>query len=91
MEYYADENDRQVRAIMLRNDNADVISMWVNAVVVEEIDPFDSDKRFPGLNVQCGEDVKRASLGDYVIKHGDGTYDVKSQFEFMAGYTKLGE
>jgi len=90
MEYYADmDSNRQVRAIMLRADNATVISAWARAVMVEEIDAFDADKKFPALNVQCGDGVKRASLGDYVLKHDDGTFDVKKPFEFLRGYTQI--
>lgn len=91
MNYYADNyRNLKVRALMLRADNATVISAWARAVVVEEVDPFDADKKFPALNVQCGDSVKRASLGDYVLKHDDGTFDVKKPMEFMHGFTHLG-
>lgn len=90
MDYYADnDSDRKVRALTLTGDNVTVISMWAHAMAVEEVDPFDEKQKFPALNVQCGDAVKRASLGDVVIKHGDGTYDVLKPFEFMHGYTKL--
>lgn len=91
MEYYADnDSNRLVRALMLRSDNATVLSAWAKAVVVEEIDPFDGDKKFPALNVLCGNNVKRASLGDYVVKHEDGTFDVKKPMEFAHGFTLMG-
>lgn len=92
MEYYADNDSNQlVRALMLRADNATVLAAWSSAMVVEEVDPFDGDKKFPGLNVRCGNEVKRASLGDYVIKHDNGTFDVKKPMEFAHGFTLMGE
>lgn len=84
------DSDRQVAAMTLTADNATIVSVWANAMIVEEIDPFDSQKTFPGLNVQCGNDVKRASLGDRVVKHGDGTYDVLTPLAFMRRYAQLG-
>lgn len=74
---------------MLTGDNVKVISVWAHAVPVEEIDPFDKDSKSPGLNVQCGDEVKRASLGDYVIQHDDGTFDVSKPLSFLSHYVKL--
>ena len=62
--------------MLLTADNVTVVSNWASAVVVEEIDPTDSGLRTPALNVKCGYRVKRASIGDHVIKHEDGTFDV---------------
>lgn len=81
---------RRAKAVMLTGDNVTVISVWANAVPVEEIDPFDNDSRSPGLNVLCGNEVKRASLGDYVIQHEDGTFDVSKPLSFLSHYVKLG-
>lgn len=78
-----------VQVIALEEDNAQVLSQWARGVVVEEIDPFDADKKYPGLNVQCGDTVKRASLGDCVIKHDDGTFDVMSYLAFAGKYVKV--
>lgn len=89
MDYYADDSGRQTRAMTLTADNVTVVSVWVNAMVVEEIDPFDDKQKFPALNVQCGDTVKRASLGDVVIKHFDDTFDVMKPIEFMHSYTRL--
>lgn len=78
-----------IQSIPLEEDNAEVVAQWASAVVVEEIDPFDADKKYPGLNVQCGDTVKRASLGDCVIKHDDGTFDVLTSLEFAGKYVKV--
>lgn len=90
MEYYADmDSDRKVMAQTLTADNVTVVSVWAHAVIVQEIDPFDSELSFPGLNVQCGDTVKRASLGDTVIYHQDGTYDVLKPMEFARRYVHV--
>lgn len=67
----ADRVDR-----LLTADNVTVLSMWARAVIVEEVDPTDPELRSPALNVECGNEVKRASIGDHVIQHADGTFDV---------------
>lgn len=80
------DSDKFVQAETLTADNATIVSVWAHAVVVQEIDPFDPEMSFPGLNVQCGDQVKRASLGDKVILHDDGTYDVLKPIEFSRRY-----
>lgn len=75
-----------VEAHMLTGDNVTVISMWCHGMVVEEIDALDPEQKFPALNVQCGEEVKRASLGDWVVKYKDKTFDVKKTMEFLHKY-----
>lgn len=68
-------------AMLLTPELVTIISVWCGGVVVEEIDPF-TDERLPALNVQCGEDVKRASLGDWVVKKEDRTFDVMKPNEY---------
>lgn len=82
------DSTRFAMAHQLQTDNADVIAAWSKAIRVEEIDPVDSNLKFPGLNVQCGDEVKRASVGDYVIKHDDGTFDVRSAITFARDYVR---
>lgn len=76
MDYFRDVNGQQVQSMLLTPELVTVVSVWSHARIVEEIDPHDSSKRYPALNVQCGDEVKRASLGDYVVKKADGTFDV---------------
>jgi hypothetical protein len=75
-----------VDAHMLQGDNVTVISSWCRGLIVEEIDPFDNESRYPALNVQCRGGVKRASLGDYVIKHEDGSFDIRKTTDFLRHY-----
>jgi hypothetical protein len=69
-------------AMLLTRETAKVIAAWAPSVEVEEIDPG-TGERLPALNVQCGDDVKRASVDDWVIKKEDGTFDVKKPNEFL--------
>jgi hypothetical protein len=61
-----------------------VVAAWCKGVQTEEIDPFDSTKRYPALNVPTNDGAKRASLGDYVIKKEDGSFDVVTALDYAA-------
>lgn len=52
------------------------IAEWCGGVVVEEINAMDPEKKQPGINVPCGDEVKRASCGMGVQLKHDGTFDV---------------
>lgn len=60
--------------------NAQELAEWCGGLYVNEHDPFDHGKMFPGINVPVGPvrqmNVKRASLGDSILKHSDGTFEV---------------
>lgn len=81
VDYYRNSDGEMVTAMRLSPELVTVVSVWANAVIVEEIDP-ETGTRYPALNVQCGDEVKRASLDDYVVKKDDGTFDVKKPNEF---------
>lgn len=70
--------------LLLTADNVQVVSVWARAVIVEEVDPTDPELRAPALNVQCGDEVKRASIGDHVVKHADGSFDVLGPLAYQA-------
>lgn len=63
-------------AMLLTPETVKVIAAWAHAVEVEEINPENPEERYPALNVQCGDEVKRASLNDWVVKKEDGSFDV---------------
>lgn len=69
-------------AMLLTPELVTVVSVWCHGVVVEEIHPH-TGERYPALNVQCGDEVKRASLNDWVIKKEDDTFDVMKPGEFL--------
>lgn len=70
--------------MLLTADNVTVVSVWAHAVIVEEVDPTDPERRAPALNVQCGDEVKRASIGDHVVQHSDGSFDVLGPLAYQA-------
>jgi hypothetical protein len=74
---YINDDGEQVQAMLMSNELITVISAWCHGVVVEEIHPHDDQQRFPALNLETRTGAARASLGDYVIKHADGTFEVK--------------
>lgn len=47
--------------------SAKAIAEWCGGVLVTEIDALDPTVTAPGINVHCGADVRRASVGDVVI------------------------
>lgn len=59
-----------------------VASVWANGMVVEEIDPFDADKKIPAINVETKAGVLRAYEGDTIVKHDDGSFDVLKESMF---------
>lgn len=69
-------------AMRVSSETVETIAAWADGIEVEEIDPS-SGQRLPALNIQCGEDVKRASLGDWVVKKEDETFDVMGPNEFL--------
>ena len=56
--------------------NVGLVAKWCGGVMVTEIDPFDSDKTNPAFNFQAGEEIKRAHIGDTIIKNADGTFQL---------------
>lgn len=87
-EHFLDPNGRPVQAMRLDPELVTVISVWCKGLVVEEIDPFDRQKTQPGLNVPGKDEVKRASLGDWVLKHEDGSFDVSKPGIFSRTHSR---
>lgn len=55
--------------------NAEELAEWCNGIVVIEHDALDHSVSSPGINLQCGEEVKRASVGDTIVNN-NGTFSV---------------
>lgn len=85
MDYYTNREGHIVTAMRLDLELVTIVSVWCGGVPVDEIDL--DGKKWPGLNVQCGDTVKRASLGDYIVKKEDGKFDVKKPYEFSQVHT----
>lgn len=63
-------------ARILTVENATYIASWCKGRLVNEQDALSPHINTPGINVPCGDEVKRASVGDTVIRKNDGTFDV---------------
>lgn len=85
-EFFEHSDGAKVQAMLLSPELVTVVSVWCGGRIVEEIDPFESSNRQPGINVLCGDEVKRASLGDYVIRKEDKTFDVVKPNAFNHSY-----
>jgi hypothetical protein len=86
MDNYISDDGEQVQAMLMSPELVTVISAWCRGQVVEEIHPHDDRQRFPAINLRTREGVSRASLGDYVIKHSDGTFEVRKPGAFVRSH-----
>ena len=65
-----DASNVVVEAIRLNEDNVVAAAQWCNGELIKEIDPVHPQEEQWGINVFTAQDVKRASLGMYVVKFG---------------------
>lgn len=61
---------------ILTKDNAEELAEWCEGVLVVEHDALDNNITQPGINVQCADGGKRASVNDMIVRHDDGSFDV---------------
>lgn len=74
----------KVEAAQVTADNAEEIAAWCGGFTVEEIDPFDSEARQPGINVPCEYGNERASVGHFVFKASNGDFRIRKPGEFKS-------
>lgn len=60
----------------LTADNAAELAEWCGGRAVMEHDALNPAQSSPGINVPVGDDVKRASMGDMIIRNNDGTFRI---------------
>lgn len=65
-------------AMQVTEELVESVAVWCGGIIVEEIDP-ETSERFRALNLVCGDEVKRASANDWVIKKADKTFDVSKR------------
>lgn len=65
-----------IEGMVLTSENAESVAAWCGGVIVSEYDAIEHSISFPGINIQCGSEVKRASVGQVVILKDDGSFDV---------------
>lgn len=79
-----------VTAIKLTPESAERAAAFCGGVLIEEIDPQDSKKRFVGINFPTLSGVKRATQGDYIVKdHTTGEISVMVAYEFERKYEPI--
>jgi hypothetical protein len=80
-----------VEAMQLTPDQVSAAALWCGGMEVDEIDPFDSTKKFVGLNVPTlsANGVERASQGDYIVKNLRGEFSVVKPNEFETTYEPI--
>lgn len=78
-------NGEWKEAKQVTEKSAAEIAEWCGGILKKEIDPFDSEKDQPGINVPTLRGVKRASLGDYVIQDVYDDFDVVNESTYNEG------
>lgn len=61
---------------LLTKDNSAEIAEWCGGRMVPEKDSLTGLPVGIGINLLCGDEVKRASVGDVIIRNHNGTFDV---------------
>lgn len=56
--------------------NSKELALWCGGNPVVEHDALDHNVTYGAVNVPCGGEVRRASIGDMIIRKDDGTFDV---------------
>lgn len=76
----------EVEAYQLDHSNAEELARWCGGKIVREIDPFDADKTFPGINMPTYKGVQRVSVGDYIVRDESGGFEKMSSLRFEGQY-----
>jgi hypothetical protein len=75
-----------VEAIKIEPDSVQRAALWCGGFEVTEVDPDTKSLVFIALNIPTEQEIKRASLGDYVVKDPRGGIRVMSGKEFESQY-----
>lgn len=75
-----------VEAIKIEPESVQRAALWCGGFEVTEVDPKTKSLVFVALNIPTSEEIKRASLGDYVIKDARGKIKVMSGCDFESQY-----
>lgn len=60
----------------LTAENAAELAEWCGGRLVTEIDALNHSATSPGINVPCGDEVERASVGDTILRNSHGHFQV---------------
>lgn len=75
-----------VEAIKITPETVQRAATWCGGFEVTEVDPITAGLKFVALNIPTTEEIKRASLNDYVVKDARGNIKVMSAGEFESQY-----
>jgi hypothetical protein len=75
-----------VEALQLTQKTAQEIADWCGGVVIEEIDPTDSTKRYVGVNIPTMMGVIRAQEGMFVLRNNRNEFKIMPEREFAGKY-----
>jgi hypothetical protein len=89
LEQYVDEEGNKVTARQVTQDSITVLSVWCHAPVVSEQDALMPEVTFQALNVPTNDGPRRASDGDFVVRHSDGSFDVRKPYEFRSHFREV--
>jgi hypothetical protein len=89
LEQYVDAEGNKVTARQVRQDSITVISVWCHASVVSEQDALMPEVTFQALNVPTDSGPMRASDGDFVVRHSDGSFEVRKAYEFRSNFREV--
>lgn len=89
MEQYIDSEGNKVSARQVTQDSITVISVWCHAPVVTEQDAVMPEVTFQALNVPTDSGPMRASDGDWVVRHSDGSFEVRKGYEFRSRFREV--
>lgn len=89
MEQYVDKQGNKVTARRVTQDSITVISVWCHAPVVIEHDALFPEVTSQGLNIPTDSGPMRASDGDWIVRHSDGSFEVRKAYEFRSNFREV--
>jgi hypothetical protein len=75
-EFYAEQLD---------SSNAEELAEWCRGLVVEELEPYASKKRYKAINVPTLNGVERLSQGQYLLCR-EGKFSIMGPTKFESEY-----
>lgn len=89
LDTYISDTGERVVARQLTADSVTVLSVWCHAQVVAEHDALDYDMTFQALTVPTNNGPMRATQGDYIVRHDDGSFEVVKAYKFRSNFREV--
>lgn len=87
--YQNRRNGAEVEAVQLSEETAGEATNWTQGQLIEERNSISGDTQ-PGINVNTFGGMKRACVGDYIVKHGENFYVINATV-FDDFYEEVGD